>query len=349
MSDLIRVGIITEGSGGHLPGYLRPMAAYQGIESVAVAAESREIFERVRAGLGPHGSKLQTYSSYQEMLVKARPGFVLVTVEAHHAPERIAAALESGAHVLTEKPPATRLEDYERVARLADSKHRDLTIGFASRLHPAAIKAKELIERGYLGRPYGATMNWIGDHTRLTKPEYAQSWLAWKAKAGGGKLIFHGIHYLDLIQHLTGERISEVAGFARNVGNAPGDVEDAAVVVLHFQRGMVGALHTGYYLDRGYDNSIMIWGSSGWLRIDLPGHPPLTWYSTQPGAPQSVQHYPTPSETDDYFAMTTNALDAARGLMKPFMTTADGLSVMRVVFAAYRSSETGARQRISWT
>ena len=34
---------------------------------------------------------------------------------------------------------------------------------------PDVVKAKELIDAGYLGVPYSATMDWIADQTRLTK------------------------------------------------------------------------------------------------------------------------------------------------------------------------------------
>ncbi len=347
MNQSIRVGIITEATGGHLKGYLRRLATHEGIEYVAIADETGKMFEQAQQTLGPRAATLQTYSSYQEMLAKVRPHAVVVTVEAHRAPERIAAALESGAHTLTEKPPCVNLEDYERVARLADSRKLHLVMGFASRRHPAAVKARELVRNGYIGRPYGTTLNWIGDQTRLTRPAYHQSWLSFRSKAGGGKLIFHGIHYLDLIQYITGDNITQVAGFTRNVGGQPIEVEDAAVVTLGFSKGMVGTLNTGYYLDRGYDNKIVLWGSKGWLRIDLPGNPPLKYLSTHPDAPRGVTKVPTPSQTDDYVAITTNFLDVARGLAEPFMTTAEGLHVMKVVFAAYQAANTGIAQRIA--
>ena len=137
-----------------------------------------------------------------------------------------------------------------------------------TRMSQAIQKARELIRRGYLGRPYSATMDWIADQTRLTRPEFHGLWVASKAKAGGGKLIYHGIHYLDVLQYLTGDRIDRVAALCENVGGQPIDVEDAAVVTFRMRGGWVGTLNAGYYLDRAKQNQIR---SLGVQRLDAPG------------------------------------------------------------------------------
>ena len=118
-------------------------------------------------------------------------------------------------------------------------------------------------------------MNWsrrvrLGDSTKPTStrspinmPEAARiskSWFASRAQAGGGFLIWLGIHWLDLVPFISGDRIRQVCGFARNVGGQPIEVEDAAVLALQFDKGMVGTMHSGYYLDRGDHNHCKIWG-----------------------------------------------------------------------------------------
>jgi len=60
------------------------------------------------------------------------------------------------------------------------------------------------------------------------------SWLSFEDRAGGGKLLFHGTHYLDVIQYLVGDSIREVTGFCQNVGGQPIEVEDAAIVNFRF-------------------------------------------------------------------------------------------------------------------
>jgi predicted dehydrogenase len=86
---------------------------------------------------------------------------------------------------------------------------------------------------------------------------------------------------------------------------------------------MTGTLHTAYYLDKGYENSITIWGEKGWLRFD----------------PRKLVPQP-----NLYDLCLQAAVDFARGAAPPFMTTTDSLAVLRAIFAAYRSAQTGVSQ-----
>ena len=132
-------------------------------------------------------------------------------------------------------------------------------------------KAKELIQSGLLGDFYGTEIHTIADQTRLKSPGYQSSWYASKEKAGGGHLSWLGIHYLDLIQFITGLKIRQVCGFVGNVGGQPIEVEDSAVLSLRFENGTLGTMQSAYYLQYGYQSQILIWGSLGWLRLSGGG------------------------------------------------------------------------------
>src|SRR5439155_23121506 len=151
-----------------------------------------------------------------------------------NSPVPIQAALESNCHILTEKPGCVRLEDFERLAKTATARKRHLMLALCNRNSPVARKAKELIDTGKIGKLFGATIYLIADQTRLTRPEYHRLWRAIKAKAGGGILIWLGIHYLDLTEYICGARVREVCGFYGNVGGQPIDTEDTAALALKF-------------------------------------------------------------------------------------------------------------------
>jgi predicted dehydrogenase len=230
---------------------------------------------------------------------------------------------------------------------LASSRERQLMMAFATRLLPPARKARELVAAGRLGKLYSADLYTIADQTRLKRPAYQQSWYAFRNKEGGGHLIRLGLHYIDVLQYISGERISAVSGFYRNVGGQPIDIEDAAAVTLQLSGGAVATLHSGYYIDQGYHTAVALWGSSGWLRFDHVSGTPLEWYSTQPGAPEGVQSfsYP-PAPLHGYQALVQAALDVARGMSEPPVTGADALHGLRVVFGLYRSSDSGKVQNL---
>jgi predicted dehydrogenase len=343
----VRVGVVTEPGGAHLDLFVRALGACEGVDTVALCDPSGASFERSKKSLSSRAATARTFGDYREMLREQRPEIVVMTLEPVHTPPVIEAALEAGAHVLAEKPPCVRQADFERLVALAQAKKRHLMLAFATRVTPPARKARELVEQGYLGKLYGVSMTWIADQTRLRNPAYHKTWTAQKARAGGGQLIFHGVHYIDLIQYIAGSTVTRVSGFVRNVGGQPIDVEDAAVVALEFSSGMVGTLNTGYYLDKNYDNRITVWGSEGWLRFGFTSTSlPLEWYSTRSGAPKGVQTFSYSDEPDGYYILTREAVAAARGLAQAPMTGAECLAVMKAVFAAYRAAGTGVTQKV---
>jgi predicted dehydrogenase len=340
----LSIAFVTEPGGTHLSLLAKGIATCEGIGPVAVADPSGESFAGVRDWLGGYGAGLRTFKGHDEMIKAMAPDLTVVTVEARHNPPIVEAALAANSHVMCEKPPCLRLSQFESMAERARSSQRQLMMAMATRANPAARQARGMIERGWLGKIYGVTMNWVGDHTRLTTRAWQTMWVSFKDRAGGGKLAFHGIHYLDLIHYLTGDRIASVTGFCRNVGGQPLEVEDAAVLAFQFRGGAVGTLNTGYYLHSGNSNVIQIWGEKGWIRFDP--FEPLHWYSTHPAAPRGEQVSAKTSPDDDYDVMMLEAVRTAAG-GAPFMTTDDSLDVMRVIFAGYRASETGQTQAAS--
>jgi predicted dehydrogenase len=338
----VSVGIVAQRGVNVVP-YLKGLSM-PGLDRIGVSEESGELFQYTERYLGPRNKDLRTFRSHREMLREIRPELVVVTMEAYRAPEQIQAALEAGSHVIVEKPGCTSLAQFDALVTLADARGRQVMLALATRLHSGARKARDLVRTGAIGKPYGATMNWVGDQTRLKRKAYQESWFSFKAKAGGGKLLVHGIHYLDLIEFLTGDHIAKVTAFCRNVGGQPIEVEDAAVVSMLFRGGWPATLNTGYYLDKGFDNLIHLWGSDGWIRFD-PLHS-LQWYSTRPGAPKQVQTMPYVDE-DLYVLMFRNAVAAAQGLEPPFVTSRESRAALNAVFTSYRANETGVTQDVA--
>ncbi|MCB1237314.1 MAG: Gfo/Idh/MocA family oxidoreductase, partial [Verrucomicrobiae bacterium] len=223
----------------------------------------------------------------------ARPEMAMVSVEAVRAPPLIARALDAGCHVFAEKPSCVRAEDFESLVKKAEAGGRHLMLALANRVTPAVREAGRLISEGKLGDLYGVELHLIADQTRLTRESYHRSWFADPKRAGGGHLIWLGIHWLDLAMHLSGSSIREVCGFAGNVGGQPIAAEDSAALAMKFDNGMFGAMNSGYYLDRGYHSHLKFWGSKGWLEyaewLGTERNPkPLRWYSTAEPATKGI-------------------------------------------------------------
>lgn len=98
-------------------------------------------------------------------------------------------------------------------------------------------------------------------------------------------------------------------------------------------------------------SGLTMWGSQGWLRLsahrDREGSKEsFQWYSTHPQAPKGVQTENPTSRVGGYQAFVQAAVDAARGVRPPPVTGEESLQVLKVIFAAYRASETGTVQNL---
>jgi len=108
-----------------------------------------------------------------------------------------------------------------------------------------------------------------------------------------GQLIWVGIHWLDLVLHITGLRVKQVAGFAGVVGGQPIDIEDSAALALRFDNGSFGTMTSGYYLDRGYQSMCRCGGA--WLAATCrSGEQPLEWYSSKDAKEARVERFEYP-------------------------------------------------------
>lgn len=344
MPERIKVGVLTHAGGAHLSDYFTSLAQADEIESVTLADPDGASEAAARQTLG---DKLTgVYRSHAELLAE-KPAMVLVTMEAVLAPPVIDAALEAGCHVFAEKPSCVRAADFAKLTAKADAKHLNLMLALANRTSPPIAEARRLLRAGTIGKLYGLEMHWIADQTRLRDPAYHRGWRAQKARAGGGHLIWLGIHWLDLAMFLTGEKIEEVAGFTGNVGGQPLDIEDSSAVAMRMAGGSFGTFTSGYYLDKGYHSHIKLWGSQGWMQLDPRGELPLWWQTHADSAKGEVQKYTGPKTPTGYPPFVRAAARACAGLAPVPITNAESLYALEVVFACYRAAETGQRQRVA--
>lgn len=344
MPKTIKVAVITQENGAHLPDYFGSLAKIEEAESVALCDPSEKSIEMARAALG---DKLkEVYKDSSELLKKYAPHMAIVSLEAVNAPPAIDAALEAGCHVFAEKPSCVRAEDYAKLVTKAQVKHRHLMLAMANRPHTPVREARRLIREGKLGKIYAVEANLVTDQTRLKSADYRKTWFCSKARAGGGIMTWVGIHWLDLLLHITGLKVQQVTGFAGNVGGQPIDIEDSAVLTMKFDNGSFGTFTTGYYLDKGYHSHVKVWGENGWLRLAAVEEQPLEWYSNKDVKEPKVELFQYDKGGRGYLNFMRSAVRASAGLEDPPITPAEGLHVLRTIFAFYEAAKTGKTQTV---
>lgn len=344
MADGIQVALLTHAGGAHVGAYLQALAATQECAHVVLCDPDGEWEKEARRLLG---DKLTgVYRDHQELLTREKPGMALVTMEARLAPPVIDAALDANCHVFAEKPACVRVKDFVPLVKKADSRHRYLMLALANRLNPEIAEARRLIAAGQIGRLYGLEMHLIADQTRLTRPDYHRQWFARKSRAGGGHLIWLGIHWLDLAMFLIDSPIVDVAGFTANVGGQPIDVEDSAAAAFRFENGILGTITSGYYLDKGYHSHIKLWGSAGWLHLEPIGNTPLQSYTTQGDSAGKIVDWTGSREPRGYTPFVRDAVRACARMSEPPISNAHSLRALETVFAIYEAARTSRSVKI---
>jgi len=336
------VAVITQSGGAHLTAYFRALADSPAVAAVVVVDRDGASFEEARGILG---AKLRVAGKDPAAILAAeRPGMALVSMEARLAPEMIRLALESGCHVLAEKPACLTVDEIALPVRAAGDRGLLFMLALANRLNPEVVEAKRRIDAGEVGRVVGVEMHLVQDRTRLTRPAYQTSWFADRTRSAGGHLAWLGIHWLDLAMHLTGNAIEEVAGFTANVGGEPVAIEDSAVLAFRFAGGSLGTLTSAYWLDTGHQSHLRIWGTRGWLAIDDSGGMQFRVHAD--GGSPAGEPVRTAAAHDAYGAFVHAAVVAAAGGGPAPIDGVASLRVLETVFAAYAAAESGRSVRL---
>lgn len=333
----LKIALLTEAGAPHLDIYLDCIAGATGVREVSVADASGHVFNLANRKLRNRFPSLPLFKNYAQLFEERKPDLAILSFSAHNAPAVIELALRDRCHVLSEKPACVNVKDFEHLVNLAAQQKLQLMLSLATRMNPLVTKARELVQGGSIGKLYGASMYFLADQTRLASPAYQKSWVASKTTAGGGHLIWLGIHYIDAIQFITGQRIAKVCGFIDNAGGQPIDVEDSAAVAMQFHSGMVATMQSGYYLDRGYQSQIHIWGSGGWLKADLVADAPLRWYTNSNSRIEmlSPDHG---AQANAYPHFVQSVINALLHGTPPPVTAEESLLALKVIFGLYTSA-----------
>jgi len=289
----------------------------------------------------------KAYQSYQELLANEEIDAVSVcTANDSHAGITIAAFL-AGKHVLCEKPMATTLEDCEAMVETAKAEGKFLMIGHNQRLAKAHIKAKELIADGLIGDvvSFRSTFGHGGPETWSIDPGL-NTWFFDKSKAVMGAMADLGIHKTDLIHFLTGQTIVEVTARLHTLdkrdinGNLIG-VDDNAFCIYRLSGGAVGTMAVSWTHYGAEDNSTVIYGTKGIMRIyDDPRYSIKVTNQAQEEILYSIDKIQT-NDNQTKSGVIDLFVDCMEQNKAPEISGAEVLKSMRVVFASIESSATG--------
>lgn len=289
----------------------------------------------------------KAYDSYQDLLANEDINAVSVcTTNFTHA-EITIAALKAGKHVLCEKPMATTLEDCQSMVDTAQDEGRFLIIGHNQRLAKSHVRAKELLANGLIGEilSFRTTFGHPGPETWSIDPGL-DTWFFKKDLAAMGVMADLGIHKTDLIHYLTGQRIVETTARLHTLNKRDKEgklisVDDNAFCIYRLEGGAVGTMHVSWTFYGPEDNSTIIYGTKGIMRIyDDPDYSIRVNTFDGEQILYDIDRIQT-NESQTKSGVIDAFVDAILQNKEPEISGKVVLDSMRVIFASIESSKSG--------
>jgi predicted dehydrogenase len=216
MSKVLNIGLIGSGFMGqaHADAYRRAGILYQNLprkpELYAIADQNQELAEQARARLG----FAKAYGDWRRLIEDPEVDVVDIATPNHLHVEPALAALEAGKHVYCEKPMAVKLADAQRMAATARKAGVKTLVAFNNIKTPAALVAKQIIERGEIGEPVRFRGRF--DQGFFNDPSLPWSWRCSRELAGTGALGDLGAHTVSVAQFLMGD-VAAVSAQAQTI------------------------------------------------------------------------------------------------------------------------------------
>lgn len=350
MNPPLQIGIVGLG----YPGRMHALAL-QSTPDAELRAIADLSPERRAAFIEEFGKPPVVYESFEDLLGDSTLDAIVISLPNFlHHPASLA-VLQSGRHVLCEKPPTMNAGEMLELEAEADARKLVYFFGRQSRFSPEIIAGCEIVRSGQLGPIHRAEARWL--RSRCI-PVGIDAWFTDKRRSGGGVLIDLGVHALDaawfLMNHPRPVTVSAKVSqsFAHLVPDvAVNNVEDCASAFVRFEDGSLIDLFVTWAGHHAEDPiSATTEERNGYLNTTLHGqkgtlllHPPTlitgdaTTTTSQPIAVEANQSFDL--QMQDF-------LDAILERKPPTNSARQAVHLMEMLDAIYQSSEAGCEIRL---
>lgn len=249
--------------------------------------------------------------------------------------------LPADAAVLIQKPMGETLAEAEAILALCRAKRLTAAVNFQLRWAPNMIAAKALAASGRLG-----TIHDMEVHVNVHTP-----WELWSFLKTAPRLeiLYHSIHYVDLVRSWFGEPQRVFAKTLRNP-QTPDLAATKSVIILDYGewiRAYIASSHTQRFSPQHQQSSVQWEGTKNGMRAQMGLN-----LDYPKGCPDTLELFHSEgSETklfegnwvpDAFLGSMMSLQDFVAGRTNVLPTSVeDAINTMRVVEAAYRSSISG--------
>jgi predicted dehydrogenase len=349
---VIRIGMVGCGHIGTVHSFALRQLADAGLVAARVVGTFDTDHGRAADVARHHGAR--AYEQLDALLGDVDVVWVCTWTAAHI--EAVCAAGERSRAVFCEKPLAPTLAEAEQLAGvLARVPHQ---VGLVLRHAPVFRAAAELVAQGRYGRPLATVLR--DDQYFPNQGFYASAWRADVSKAGGGTLLEHSIHDVDVLRWVLGPAAGEpqeVAAHTASMFEHPG-IDDATTVTFRFGDGSTATIVSVWHqiLTRGsrrrlevFCEDALLWTDDDYLGPlhvetrdgeELVESSPPSWidrFEVAEALAKPLAQYAEPSKA----FLDALAGDGARAHGHPDVDIA--IAAHRLVDRAYQSAGAGGR------
>lgn len=329
----INVGLL--GCGRISKNHLQAIAEHQAHLNLTAVCDRDEA--AAQAVGQEHNAKV--YTSLEVMLAEADIDLVVLCTPSGLHPSQTIQVAESGRHVLTEKPMATRWQDGLDMVKACDKAEVRLFVVKQNRLNPPIQALKKAITQGRFGRMHMANVNVF-----WTRPQEYYDQGGWRGcwEWDGGAFMNQASHYVDLIQWLLGP-VDSVQAMMGTLGRKI-EAEDSGVLNIRWRQGTMGSVNvTMLTYPKNYEGSITLLGEKGTVRIGGVAVNEVQHWEFEDERPEDkaiqAENYATKSVYGfghvPYYA---NVIDCFQGKPADITDGRSGLACLELLIAAYRSA-----------
>lgn len=327
----VRVGLIGCGYQGRV--LSKALTQVEKTKLVAVADKN----EAAAKHLAEMFKVERSFTDYNDLLSMRDIDGVMISVPHSLLAGMAMDSANADKHIFIEKPMAVNHLEAKQVIETAERRKVKLMVGYCLRYIPVRMAMKELLAKGAIGeidlvlggKGGGQLTGWLAD-----------------ASIGGGILLFLGVHLIDQVLWMVDSEVERVFGEV-NMSPTLG-VDETDVFTMRFKNGVLANLSCsmclGGAIEGGFD-FVEVGGSEGSVRSDW------IWCGDGILKLQSklLRHYSSPTTirfqgdplTPMYVGELNEFVDAIIKDREPAVRGEDGLRVLEIVDAVFRSGRTG--------
>jgi predicted dehydrogenase len=327
---MTRVGVIGLAH-VHAAAYAHALAALDDVEFVGASEPDASL--RSRWG---DESELSAFPEHGALIDAGLDAAIICTTTNEHRPvvEQLA---RGGIHMLCEKPLATTREDAQAIVRACDVAGVLLMTAFPMRFSLPLIEGAAWINEDRIG----SVLAFTGTNNGCIPTDHA-AWFADPVAAGGGAVMDHTVHLVDIMRWWLRSEPTEIFAETNQVLHPGAEVETGGILTVTFDNGVIATIDCSWSRPTGYPT----WGG---LSIEAVGTDGV--FAVDPFA-ERLEMWSRGTSTwvdwgaDPNVAMIDHFIGAVQGEHRLLVTGMDGLRATEAALAAYRSAEIGQPVRL---